>query len=279
MHRSLLISLAIAPLLVSCNREPRLDGTSMFALHESTKTMKQKLELSTKDSGALEDAIDVLVGDETRELVDRAEAEATPSAELLASEAAVLTPIDGLTFPQVIGAAADKTRRELAVLQAELEEYEAIAAEHQKHLDQIAVVRTGYGMNLATRRSWIDLTIHNGTDRPITELLVDCRLVDQDRSETREQGTCAATFPSGLAPGTTAIAQSYVGWELEPRPFRKVEARPIRAYGAQRSVLWHVPSELDARETGAIGDLRNRVAVVDSSLRTLKDVTLPTVEN
>ena len=31
-----------------------------------------------------------------------------------------------------------------------------------------------------------------------------------------------------------------------------------------------------ARETGAIGDLRNRVAVIDSSLRTLKDVELPT---
>ena len=279
MRRNLLISLAIAPLLVSCNREPRLDGTSMFALHESTKTMKQKLELSKKDSAALDGAIDVLVGDATRELLDRAEAEATPPTELVQSEAAVLTPIDELTFPQVIGAAADQTHRELEGLLAELGEYEAIAAEHQKHLDQIAVVRTGYGMNLATRRSWIDLTIHNGTDRPITELLFDCRLVDQDRSETREKGTCAASFPNGLAPGTTAIAQSYVGWELEPRPFRKVEARPIRAYGAQRSVLWHVPSELDARETGAIGDLRNRVAVVDSSLRTLEDVTLPTVEN
>ena len=279
MHRQLLISLAIALFLVSCNREPRLDGTSMFALHESTKTMKQELELSTRDSAALDGAIDVLVGDATRELVDRVEAEATPTAERVASEAAVLTPIDGLSFPQVIGAAADRTNRELEGLIAELSEYEAIAAEHQKHLDQIAVLRAGYGMNLATRRSWIDVTVHNGTNRRINELLFDCRLVDMDRSETREKGTCAATFPGGLAAGTTGIAQSYVGWELEPRPSRKVEARPIRAYGEQHAVLWHVPSELDPRETGAIGDLRNRVAVVDSSLRTLKDVTLPTVEN
>ena len=279
MRRSLPISLAIAALLVSCSREPRLDGTSMFALHESTKTMRQKLELSTKDSAALDGAIDVLVGDATRELLDRVETEATPNSELAQAEAAVLKPINELTFPQVIAAAADQTHRELEGLLAELGEYEAIAAEHQQHLDQIAVVRTGYGMNLATRRSWIDLTVHNGTDRPITELLFDCRLVDEDRSETREQGTCAATFPAGLAPGTTGIAQSYVGWELEPRPFRKVDARPIRAYGAQRVVLWHVPSELDPRETGAIGDLRNRVAVIDSSLRTLEGVALPTEEN
>ena len=278
MRRHLLIPFALAPLLLACNQEPRLDGTSMFALHESTKTMKQKLELSKKDSAALEGAIDVLVGDATREMFDRAEAEGEeiPATARVEAEATVLTPVDGLTFNQVIGTAADKTARELDGLLAELNEYEAIAAEHQKRLDQVAVVRTGYGMNLATRRSWIDLTVHNGSDRPITELLFDCRLVDVDRSETREQGTCAAAFPGGLAPGTTGIAQSYVGWELEPRPSRRVDARPIRAYGGQRAVLWHVPSELDPRETGAIGDLRNRVAVIDSSLRTLKGVALPT---
>jgi hypothetical protein len=176
----------------------------------------------------------------------------------------------------VVEAAADQTSRELEGLLAELDEYEAIAAEHRKHLDQIAVVRAGYGMNLATRRSWVDVTVHNGSDRAISELLFDCRLIDEDRSETREQGTCAATFPGGLAPGTTGIAQSYVGWESEPRPSRRIDARPIRAYGAQRAVLWHVPSELDPRETGAIGDLRSRVAVVDGSLRALRDVSQPT---
>src|SRR5688572_7818934 len=206
-HLRLLIPFALAPLRVACSHEPRLDGTSMFALHESTKTMKQKLELSKKDSAALDGAIDVLVGDATREMIELAEAEgrdttATARAE---AEATVLTPIDGLTFHQVVGTAADQTGRELDGLLAELNEYEAIAAEHQKHLDRIAVVRTGYGMNLATRRSWIDLTVHNGSDRPITELLFDCRLVDVDRSETREQGTCAATFPGGLAPGKTGI--------------------------------------------------------------------------
>ena len=43
-------------------------------------------------------------------------------------------------------------------------------------------------------------------------------------------------------------------------------------------VLWQVPSEVDPRETGAIGDIKNRVAVVDSSLRVLEGVQLP-VEN
>ena len=57
-----------------------------------------------------------------------------------------------------------------------------------------------------------------------------------------------------------------------------MDARPIRAYGSKRSVLWQVPSEVDPRETGAIGDIKNRVAVVDSSLRVLEGVQLP-VEN
>ena len=43
-------------------------------------------------------------------------------------------------------------------------------------------------------------------------------------------------------------------------------------------MLWQVPSEVDPRETGAIGDIKNRVAVVDSSLAQLKGVELP-VEN
>ena len=90
----------------------------------------------------------------------------------------------------------------------------------------------------------------------------------------RERGTCPAVFPAGLAPGATGIAQSYVGWESEPRASRKVDARPIRAYGSQRAVLWQVPSEVDPRETGAIGDIKNRVAVVDDSLRQLEHVEL-----
>jgi hypothetical protein len=279
MRLTSVIALALASFLWSCQREGRLDASSMFSLHESTEAMKEELALSKKDAAALDGAIDVLVGDATREMVEQAEAAGdVPEAARVETEARVLAPIHGLTFRQVITAAADKTSGELDGLLAELSEYEAIAAEHQKHLDQIAVVRAGYGMSLATRRSWIDLTVHNGTDRTLTELLFDCSLLDDSRAMTREQGTCPAVFPGGLAPGTTGIAQSYVGWESEPRSSRKVAARPIRAYGSQRAVLWQVPSEVDPRETGAIGDIKNRVAVVDGSLRKLKGVQLP-VEN
>jgi hypothetical protein len=269
------VALTFASFLWSCQREIRLDATSMFALHESTKAMKERLELSKADAVALDGAIDVLTGDATREMLAQAEAAGDlGSPAQLETEARVLAPVHGLTFRQLITAASDLTNSELEGLLAELNEYEAIAAEHQKHLDQIAVVRAGYGMSLATRRSWIDLTVHNGTDRTVTELLFDCRLLENGGSTAREQGTCPATFPAGLAPGTTAIAQSYVGWESEPRHSRKVDARPIRAYGGQRAVLWQVPSELDPRETGAIGDIKTRVAVVDGSLRQLKGVEL-----
>ena len=47
---------------------------SMFSLYESTEAMKQELELSKKDAAALEGAIDVLVGDATREMLAQAEA-------------------------------------------------------------------------------------------------------------------------------------------------------------------------------------------------------------
>jgi hypothetical protein len=249
----------------------------MFSLHETTEAMKRELKLSKKDAAALDGAVDVLVGNATREMLAAAEAAAEPtsSPERAAAEKRVLAPVDRLSFGQVITAAADKTNRELEGLLAELSEYEAIAAEHQGHLDRVEVSRANYGMSLATRRSWIDLTVHNGTDQTLTELLLDCRLVEPGQTTTREQGTCPAVFPSGLAPGGTAIAQSYVGWESEPRPTRTVDARPIRAYGPGHAVLWQVPSELDPRETGAIGDIKNRVAVVDGSLRRFKGVELP----
>jgi len=269
--------LTVALPLWSCHRDARLDGASMFSLHESTGAMKRELKLSPADAAALDGAIDVLVGDDTREMLAANEAsgeEPSPEARTKV-EAKVLAPVDGLTFGEVITAAAEQTNRELEGLLAELNEYETIAGEHQQHLDRIAVVRAGYGMSLVTRRSWIDLTVQNGTDQTLTELLFDCRLLDEGGSLTREQGTCPAVFPGGVAPGATAIAQSYVGWESEPRPTRSVDARPIRAYGSHRAVLWQVPSELDPRETGAIGELKNRVAVVDGSLRQLKGVELP----
>ena len=126
------IALAIASFLWSCHRETRLDARSMFSLYESTEAMKKELALSKKDAAALDGAIDVLVGDATREMLAQAEAAGeVPAAARVETEARVLAPVHSLTFHQVIGAAADKTKSELDGLLAELGEYEAIAAEHR----------------------------------------------------------------------------------------------------------------------------------------------------
>jgi hypothetical protein len=277
MRRLAFFSLFLLPLVWSCRSEPRLDADSLFALHESTKAMKEDLGLSASDVAALEGAIDVLVGDATRELLTATETLPEPPDPMAQAEAEarVLAPIDGLTFPQLITTAADATDRELEALLADLSTQEAVAAEHQKRLDDIRVVRAGYGMSLATRRSWVDVTIHNGTDQRLHEVLLDCRLVDRGTSTIREQGTCAAVFAEGLGPGLNGIAQTYVGWDSESRESRVLEAWPIRAYGAHRTMLWQVPSQLNPLEAGQIGDIKSRVAVLDSSLRTLKSVTLP----
>ena len=277
MRWSAVFALSVTPFLWSCDDEPRLEADSLFALHQSTTAMKRELKLKNRDAAALDGAIDVLVGYATRELLAATEAAGpapSPAAETEA-EARILAPIDGITFREVITAAADTTDRELQGLLAELSEQEALAAEHRQHLDQIRVVRAGYGMSLATRRSWIDITIHNGSAKTIKEVLLDCKLVEPSISLTREQGTCSAVFPDGLAPGASGIAQSYVGWESEPRSSRSVQAWTIRAYGDHRAVLWEVPSELNPLEAGVIGDIKSRVAVVDSSLRTLQGVALP----
>jgi hypothetical protein len=274
MRRTTVTALILVPFLWSCDHEPRLDGASLFALHHSAQAMKKELKLSKADAEALDGAIDVLVGDAMRDLLARPEsAGEAPSSEAQAEqEASILAPVDGLAFREVVTAAADQTNRELEDLLAQLGEHEARAAEHQKHLDRIQVVRAMYGMSLSTRRSWIDLTVHNGSDRSLSELLLDCRLVERGIAMIREQGTCAVVFPAGLAPGATGLAHTYVGWESEPRSARTVEAWPIRAYGDARATLWEVPSQLDPLEAGEIGDIKNRVAVVDDSLRTLRGV-------
>lgn len=277
MRRPAVFSVFLLPLLWSCQSEPRLEADSLFTLHESTKAMKEGLELSGSDAAALEGAIDVLVGDATRELLAATEALREPPDAMAQAEAEarVLAPIERLTFRQVITAAADSTNRELEGLLADLGAQEAVAAEHQQHLDDIHVVRAGYGMSLASRRSWIDVTIHNGTDQRLHEVLLDCRLADRGTSTVREQGTCPVVFAEGLGPGMNGLAQTYVGWDSESRESRVLEAWPIRAYGAQRAVLWQVPSQLNPLEAGQIGEIKSRVAVLDSSLRTLQGVTLP----
>ena len=265
-----LVSLLSLP---GCRREIRLEADSLLALHETTERMKRELGLSKAGSRALDNAIDVLVGDATRDLIEAQEASgAAPSAETLAAEAEALAAVHGLTLEEVLSRAVAARKSELESLAAEIGAEEAVLAEQRDHLDRIRVVRATYGMSLATRRSWIDLTVHNASDRALGGLVLDCRLIEPGRAQPREKGTCNVSFTGGLEPGATRAAQAYVGWDSEPRSSRLIEAWAIRAYGPDRAVLWQVPSDLDPREAGRMGELRTRVARVESSLRSLQVV-------
>ena len=271
MRTSIVVALVGLTCLSGCKQETRLDASSLFALHKSTQSMKKELELSNAAAAALDNAVEVLVGAATRELLANQETGgAPPSAEAAAAEARVLAPIHELTLDELLAAAVDKRKRELDTLVAELDVEQAVIAEQQTYLDLIKVVRAGYGMSLATRRSWIDVTVYNGTEHTLTELVLDCRLVEPGSTVPREKGTCPLSFPDGLEPGTSRVAQTYVGWDTEPRSARKVEAWPIRALGANRKLVWGVPSSLNPMEAGRVGELRTRVTVVENSLRSLQ---------
>lgn len=269
MRKTVVLSLLVVIAVGACKSEVRLDGRSLFALHKSTEAMKRELKLTKAGGRALDAAIDVLVGEAIRELVAAQEREGAVSATPRA-EAVALASIHHLTHADVLSSAIAKRRSELQGIAAELDVERAAAAEQQTHLDLVKVVRASYGMSLATRRSWIDFTVYNGTDQTLTELLLDCRLVEEGRSAPREKGSCAVKFGGGLEPGTTRVGQAYVGWEVEPRSSRRVEAWPVKAYGDGRAPLWAVPSQLDPQYAGRIGDLRTRMTVVENSLRVLE---------
>jgi hypothetical protein len=271
MKTNLAIALIGVVLLSACKREVRIDGESLLALHNSTESMKRKLKLSKAGARALESAVDVLVGDATRALLEAYEAGGPPPGpERERAEARALAPIHELTLPEVLAAAAERRRGELRGLEDALEVERAAVAEQKEHLDLIKVVRAVYGMSLSSRHSWIDVTVHNATDQPLTELLLDCKLVEPASTSPREKGTCSLKFAGGIEPGASRVGQAYVGWETEPRSSRRVEAWPIKAYGANRKLLWEVPSALNPLEAGRIGDIRTRMTVVQASLRSLE---------
>jgi hypothetical protein len=233
--------------------------------------MKKELELSKRAASALDSAIDVLVGDATRALFAEQEAGSAAAPEERAeAEAKALAAIDDLTLQEVLARALDMRRAELQGLVTELGAEEAVLAEQQSHLDAIRVLRAEYDMVMSTRRSWIDFTVSNLTDQTLTAVVLDCKLVEPGSRHPREKGTCALEFADGLPPRSSAAARTLVGWDTEPRPTRRVEARPIRAHGADRVVLWQVPSELDPRAGGRVGDMRIRVAVLEESMQALE---------
>jgi hypothetical protein len=265
-----LVTILVFPLL-GCDDEPRLDARSLFALHQSTQSMKKELKLSKQAAGALDNAIDVLIGDATRALIEEQEARAALDPEERGREEALaLAPVNDLTLQEVLATALETRRAELQGLQTELGVEEVIVAEQQRHLDAIQVLRSQYDMVMSTRRSWIDFTISNLSDQTLSEVVLDCKLVEPGSKRPREKGTCVLEFPDGLAPRSSATARTLVGWDTEPRAERRVEARPIRAHGPDRVVLWQVPSELDPREGGRVGEMRVRIAVLEESMRSLE---------
>jgi hypothetical protein len=266
-----LVTLLALSLLGGCDDQPRLDGRSLFALHQSTQSMKKELKLSKKSAAALDNGIDVLVGDAIRALIEEQEARAASDPEERAREEALaLSAVDDLTMQEVLASALDLRRAELQGLVTELGAEEVVVAEQQGHLDAIRVLRARYDMVMSTRRSWIDFTISNLTDQTLSEVVLDCKLVEPSSRHPREKGTCVLEFPNGLPPRSSATARTIVGWDTQPRAERRVEARPIRAHGPDRVVLWQVPSELDPREGGRVGDMRVRVAVLEESMRGLE---------
>lgn len=264
-HMSL--GIASACLILACSGEPRLNGESRYWLHMSSADLKKELSLSPGQANAMEAAIDVLVGEDTRRLLD--DGEAAEGAEGNAREQEALAPIDGLSFGELLDEAAGIKQAELYHLRQELSKEEIKIAEHREDLEGIEVVRARYQMG-AGRRSWIDVTVRNRTEEHLDEILLDCRLVEAGRSEPWQKGTCPIVIPGGLAPGLTTTARSIVGWDTGPRRQRLVEMWPIRAYGKGRALLWDVPSELNPLEAGRIAKLETEAEVVARVLSALQ---------
>jgi hypothetical protein len=95
-------------------REPRLEGASMYDLWQSSEDMKEQLRLSPAEADELDGALDLLIGEETRELRARTESPEDPPAldVRMRAEARLLAPVDGLSFDEVIAAAHDRLHQE-----------------------------------------------------------------------------------------------------------------------------------------------------------------------
>ncbi|HVR29024.1 MAG TPA: hypothetical protein VMS86_05760 [Thermoanaerobaculia bacterium] len=251
-------------------REPTLDASSLIELHGSYERMVRELRLSGAEAAALEQAIDVLVGDAARDLIASRELKYQslgPKDRRL--EAEILAPLDGLAYRELLSAAAATKVDEMNVVLAQLAAEEATAASDRRMLASIEVLDACYWMSVDTGASWIDLTIRNASDRRLHELFLDCRLVEQDGRAVLQSGGCRVAFEPALAPGESRSARTHLSWRTQPRASLAVEAWAIQAYGADGSLLWDMPSRLDPRWVGRVADLRSRVDDLDESLRSL----------
>jgi hypothetical protein len=252
-------------------QRPVLSAASLYDLHDSADRVRIRLDLSKEEFAVLDHALDVMVGDQARRLMERLDAvpRRLPAPIRLAAEARVLAPVEGLTYEGLVTAAVDKTRDRRTGLLGDLRYERAAAPTSRRELQRIEVVEASYWSRVVTGERGVDFTVRNDTEEMVTALLLDCRLIDTDRRQTRERGTCRIDFDQALAPGSAATATAAVSWEARQRLGWVVEARPIRAYGAGGEELWEVASELDSRECGRLAQLESRIAELDSDLESL----------
>jgi hypothetical protein len=259
-------SLGFAP------HQPVLNADSLYDLHDSVDRVTLRMDLSSREFVSLEHALDVMVGDRARRAVAAIDAspKRLPASVRLAVEAHALAPIQGMTYDRVVTAAIDKTVDRRTGLLGDLRTQKAVAPTNRRQLQKIDVVDSTYWTDVATGERAIDFTVYNGSDEPLSALVLDCLLVDTDRRQTRERGTCRVEFSGALPAGGTATATAFVGWQTRQRLGWIIDARPIRAYDLSGSALWEVASKTDPHQGGPVAELESTIADLDSDLETLR---------
>jgi hypothetical protein len=257
------------------DQQPVLSADSLDDLHDSADRVKWSLQLSPDEFASLEQALDVLVGDDARRLERAVEtlesaARPLPPPVRLAAESRILAPVEGMSYERLVTAAVDKTQDKRAGLLGDLRVEKVAVIASKRHLQTIEVVKATYWSSVASGERGVDFTIRNGSDEPISALVLDCRLIDTTRRQTRERGTCRAEFGAALPPGLSAAVTAPVSWEARQRLGWTVEARAIRAYGTSGDPLWEIPSELDRREAGRLAAIESSLADVDHDLEALR---------
>jgi hypothetical protein len=268
----------LAPVVIGSlglvEQQPVLNADSLYDLHDSADRVKWSLQLSPDEFSSLEQAIDVMVGDDARRLIQAVEtmearSKPLPPSIRLAAESRVLAPVEGLSFEGLVTAAIDKTQDRRTGLLGDLRAERAAMHASRLELQKIEVVSASYWSSVATGERQVDFTIHNGSSEPLSTLVLDCRLIDTSRRQTRERSTCRVDFPAALPAGVSARASAPVTWEARHRLGWTVDARPIRAYGTDGVARWEVASEVHAG-TGRLAEIESTLADLDHDLESLR---------
>jgi hypothetical protein len=274
MRRVGVLALVVVSSLGLVEQQPVLNADSLDDLHDSADRVKWSLRLSPDEFASLEQALDVLVGDDARRVVQaletmEAQRRPLPPAVRLAVESRVLAPVEGMSFEGLVTAAVDKAVERRTGLLGDLRAEKAAMQSSRRQLQKIEVVSASYWSSVATGEHEIDFTIRNGSEQTIAGLVLDCRLIDTVRRQTRERGSCRVDFSADLPAGLSAMASAPVAWEARQRLGWVVEARPIRAFGPDGDTLWEVSSEFDPR-AGRLAETEDSIADLDDTLEALR---------